>query len=217
MDTLEASVTDRLRQLLLSGEFPPGHHLQEIPIARRLGVSRTPVHTALATLAQEGLVIGRPKRGYVVRQVSLKEILDAYRVRGQLEALACRLLCEQGIPPATLAELRDCVEVGERILAGGTLPSDGLDPWRENNERFHRCLVGNTGNAVLIDFTARTLSLPLVSSRVVQWSEFEEIRTSQYHHRVITDAIAQGQADRAEAMMIEHVYAASERLRRGFT
>jgi len=98
------------------------------------------------------LLVSRPKRGYFVRQVSLKEVLDAYRVRGQLEGLACRVLSEQGVDDAAMATLADCIDTGERILADGRLSDDSL-PWRENNERFHRTLVGATGNAALIEAT----------------------------------------------------------------
>ena len=54
--------------MILEGELPPGEHLQEIPLAQRMGVSRTPVRTALSVLGQEGLLDYRPKRGHVVRQ-----------------------------------------------------------------------------------------------------------------------------------------------------
>ncbi len=215
MVTIESAVTDRLRRLVVGGEFPPAYHLQEIPIASLLRVSRTPVRAALATLAQEGLLVSRPKRGYFVRQVSLKEVLDAYRVRGQLEGLACRILSEHGVDEAAMTNLVDCIDTGERILSSGRLSDDSL-PWRENNERFHRTLVGATGNAALIEATMRTASLPLVSSRVVQWSDYSEIRVAQYHHAIILEAIRERQASRAEAMMIEHVHVASERLKRSF-
>src|SRR5687768_17331194 len=49
------AVTMSLRDMITHGDFPPGFHVQEIPLAERLGVSRTPIREALATLAKEGL------------------------------------------------------------------------------------------------------------------------------------------------------------------
>ncbi|HEV7175909.1 MAG TPA: GntR family transcriptional regulator, partial [Solirubrobacteraceae bacterium] len=46
----------RLRELILSGEFEPGERMSELPLVERLGVSRTPLRLALATLEHEGLL-----------------------------------------------------------------------------------------------------------------------------------------------------------------
>jgi len=217
MKTIEADVTERLRRLLLDGTFEPHHHLQEIALAELLGASRTPIRGALATLAQEGLLTNRPKRGYFVRPIQLKEVMDAHRVRGQLEGLACRLICEQDPDLDLLAQFNRFVDIGERILADSAEPEASSATWWENNDSFHTTLVNATGNMSLIEGVKRTLALPLVSSRVVRWFTFDELRVSQYHHVVIVDAIAKRQAARAEAMMLEHVYIGSERIRRSFT
>ena len=78
----------KLREMILSGKFPPGQRLAEVRIAEMLGVSRTPVRSALATLAPRGLVVpGRGLRGFQVRTVTLKEVLDATELRGVLEGV----------------------------------------------------------------------------------------------------------------------------------
>jgi GntR family transcriptional regulator, vanillate catabolism transcriptional regulator len=213
MKTVEAVVTERLRRLLLDGAFEPNLHLQEVALARQLGASRTPIRGALATLAQEGLLTSRPKRGYFVRPILLQEVMDAHRVRGQLEGLACRLLCEQEPDPDLLDRFATFVAVGERLLAVGAPTEQDAATWWDNNDLFHTTLVAATRNASLIDAVTRTLALPLVSSRVARWFTPEELRISQYHHAVIVDAILNRQAERAEAMMIEHVYVGSQRIR----
>jgi GntR family transcriptional regulator, vanillate catabolism transcriptional regulator len=212
MRTVEAAVTEQLRRLLLDGAFEPDHHLQEVALARRLGASRTPIRGALATLAQEGLLTYRPKRGYFVRPVRLQDVLDAYRVRGQLEGLACRLLCELEPNSDLLATLETFVDAGERLVTNGDPTRQDRATWWENNHQFHTALVAATHNATLIDAVARTLALPLASSRVARWYTQEELRISQYHHAVIVEAIANRQAARAEAMMVEHVYIGSRRI-----
>ena len=71
MDPIEpvasASVVASLRQLIIDGRFAPGERVAEIPVAERLGVSRTPVRLAFRTLEQEGLLQKVGKRGLVVR------------------------------------------------------------------------------------------------------------------------------------------------------
>ena len=92
MDTLSQHVTDTLRDWVLHGKFSPGARLEEIPLAEKLGVSRTPVRAALATLGNEGLLEHLPKRGYTVRAYDLAEIVAAYEVRAALEGLALSLI-----------------------------------------------------------------------------------------------------------------------------
>jgi DNA-binding GntR family transcriptional regulator len=66
----EPKLTDqvvlRLREMILRGDLRGGERVAEIPIAKRLGVSRTPVREALTVLAQEGLLDVAGKRGYQV-------------------------------------------------------------------------------------------------------------------------------------------------------
>ncbi len=216
MQTRQLSVTERLRELIMAGEFEPGFHLQEVPLAKSLDVSRTPVRAALIALAQEGLLTYRPQRGYLVRKASLEEILDAYTVRGSLESTACRLLAERGAAAEAMKILKDCLEEGDRILAAGRLTDEGFQPWREMNNRLHQTILTATGNDLLIDLTARTLNIPLTSSRVVHWIDYTAMRRSHDHHWVIVEAIERRQPSRAEAMMTEHILVSSDVIRRNF-
>jgi GntR family transcriptional regulator of vanillate catabolism len=91
------TVLTRLREMIVTGEVEPGTPLRAEALAKQLGVSRTPVRSALAVLSAEGLVSYSVNRGYTVGAVSIAEIFDAIEVRASLEALACRLAVEQGI------------------------------------------------------------------------------------------------------------------------
>jgi GntR family transcriptional regulator of vanillate catabolism len=74
-----------LRQLIVSGQLPAGERVAEIPLAQRLGVSRTPVRLAFRSLEREGLLTRAGKRGYVVRRFSDADVRTAIEVRGLLE------------------------------------------------------------------------------------------------------------------------------------
>ncbi len=216
MDTRQKSVTEALRALLMRGDLPPGMHLMEIPLARRLGVSRTPVRAALTTLAQEGLLIYRPQRGYLVRSFGLKEVLDAYRVRANLEGLACRLVAESGLDAAADAALHRALEAGDAILRSGRLRDEDNAPWRSMNEALHGTILQATANASLIEATRRTLTVPFVSARVVHWHHFESLSASHQLHHLIVRAIRRREAERAEAAMREHIWAATEIIERTY-
>src|ERR1700712_1479100 len=89
--------TAMLRERIMSGEFAPGLRLQQIPLSEALGLSRTPLREALASLAREGLLDYEPNRGYAVRTFGWSDIEQAYAVRARLEAFACHLCARQGL------------------------------------------------------------------------------------------------------------------------
>ena len=67
----------QLRELILNGELRPGERVPELGIVDRLGVSRTPLRLALATLEHEGLLENLKGGGYAVREFTMDEIRDA--------------------------------------------------------------------------------------------------------------------------------------------
>src|SRR5580765_5612350 len=81
-----------IKDAITSLRFPPGQHLGTEELSQLVNASRTPVREALGRLAQEGLVEREGGWGYVVRQVSVKDVLELYAVREALEVQAAREL-----------------------------------------------------------------------------------------------------------------------------
>src|SRR5882757_11583501 len=96
----------RLRELILSGEFAPGERMSELPLVERLGVSRTPLRLALATLEHEGLLRGLDGGGYVVREFTQADMSDAIELRGVLEGTAARFAAQRGASARDVRSLR---------------------------------------------------------------------------------------------------------------
>lgn len=198
-------VAERLRALIMSGAIAPGEELLEIPTAARLGISRTPLRPALAALAQDGLLQRRGARGYIVRKVSVREILDAYLVRAHLEGLACAVVAQQRIAEELRLRLVEILELGDEMLRVGVDSDEQRLTWREMNERFHSSILQETKNACLVDVTARTLALPFVSSRVAHFDSHDELARSHDDHWGVFNAIVRGDSERASAVMAEHI------------
>ena len=151
MKTRSQAVLDRVRDDILRGHYPPEFHLQEIPLSAELGVSRTPVRTALASLATEGLLDYVAKRGYSVRSFTLEEIEAAHEIRANLEGLACRLAAERGLSTESERELEAILALGDRILAHGALRDEDRGPWSAMNDQFHSRLLVCADNRLLSD------------------------------------------------------------------
>lgn len=95
LPTRAGAVAERLRQMIKSGELPPGTHLRQADFAERLGVSTTPVREAFVALAREGLVRQDAHRGVVVFEPSVDELDEVYEIRMALEPFATELATKQ--------------------------------------------------------------------------------------------------------------------------
>lgn len=217
MPTLSERVTETLRDWILHGHFKPGDKIEEIPVAERMGVSRTPVRAAFATLTNEGLIDHQPNRGYQVRVFALEDILAAYEVRAVLEGLACRSAATRGLSDAQIARLKQCLTDGDRILGKGALAPEDHEPYQQMNVDLHTVLLDASANPWLGRFAEQAHNIPYASDRIVLWDVGHQIilRSHEDHHRVVNAVIARDAA-RAEALMREHVYFAGVILKNNY-
>jgi DNA-binding GntR family transcriptional regulator len=102
--TLPAAISNRLLELIIEGELPPGSRLNERRLCDQLAVSRTPLREALRRLAHDGLVTLIPNRGAFVTSMSRDAVRASFEVMGALEALAAELACQR-ISDAEVAEI----------------------------------------------------------------------------------------------------------------
>jgi GntR family transcriptional regulator of vanillate catabolism len=208
----------RVRELVLGGALAPGQRVTEVALAERLGVSRTPVRQALATLAQEGLLVPAGARGYLVRAFTLKDIMDAIELRGALEGMAVRLVAENGPSGELLRALDACLAEGEAIVRRA-LHENGEDgSWSEMNGRFHDLLIAACDNQALISALALNDKLPFASARALLGGgtadatllarHREVLLHAHLQHGSIVEAVKLRQGARAEGLMREHALAA---------
>ena len=95
LPTRAGAVAERLRELIRSGELPPGTHLRQDEFAERFGVSTTPVREAFVALEREGLVRRHAHRGVVVFMPSIDELRELYEIRAVVEPLATEIAAKQ--------------------------------------------------------------------------------------------------------------------------
>src|SRR5690606_10385817 len=90
----EQQVTDNLRSYLLSGGVAAGSKLTETEVATHLGVSRATARSGMHRLAGEGILIQVPYTGWQVMPITPDDVWELWTLRGSLEGLAARLVCE---------------------------------------------------------------------------------------------------------------------------
>ena len=182
-----------IKEAIRSNVFAPGYQAAEIEIARQLGMSRTPVHEAMARLQEEGLVRILPKKGIVICSLSPADIEEIYEVIIALEGAAAARLA--GLP----AEEREPVvrilrDATDRMVAA--LGHDDLAAWAQADEDFHQALVTRCGNRRLMRMTG-TVADQLHRARMFTLRLRPLPVTSSEEHLAVIDAIDQGDATAA--------------------
>lgn len=133
-----------LREMIQSGEIPPGERLMEKPMSERLGMSRTPVREAFRTLAVEGLVNLLPNQGVVVAELDKEKSGDVCLLLGALESFAARQACQR-ITVRQQEELRTLQDRLERYYEAADRAR-----YTETNRAIHRLMVEASRNPSLI-------------------------------------------------------------------
>jgi GntR family transcriptional regulator, vanillate catabolism transcriptional regulator len=198
----------RLRELILSGEFEPGERMSELPLVERLGVSRTPLRLALATLEHEGLLRSLSGGGYAVRAFTQADMRDAVELRGVLEGTAARFAAERGATRREIRSLRTINAQIEPLLALADYES--FEAYMDLNERFHARMLDIARSPLLDRALDGILSLPFggVNAMVLTEAELPESRQilviAHRHHQGLIEAIEGRQGARAEALAREH-------------
>jgi DNA-binding GntR family transcriptional regulator len=189
-------VFSRLRDMAINYELKPGERLNEVELAERLGVSRTPVREALYRLAQEGFLV-ESGRGYSRRPLDVKETLDLYEARIAIEAECARLAVERASDEA-LDEIETFLKTSAKAPAD--TPATQLV---ELDEAFHERIARAGGNAELI----RILVNLNHRVRFIRWINMEKIGRdyTQAEHRKILAALRKRDADACQALLRGHI------------
>ncbi|HEY1516016.1 MAG TPA: GntR family transcriptional regulator [Solirubrobacteraceae bacterium] len=197
-----------LREQLLSGEFKPGERMSELPLVERLGVSRTPLRLALASLEHEGLLRVLPTGGYVVREFTQADIRDAIELRGVLEGTACRFAAERGASRRDLRALREINDAVEPLVRQADYES--FERYVALNDAFHTRLVKMAHSPLLERTLDAVLSLPFATPNalVLQHAQLRESReilvVAHRQHLWLVDAIEAREGARADSVAREH-------------
>jgi DNA-binding GntR family transcriptional regulator len=198
---ISGEIADALRQHIVTGELAPGERINEVHLAKALGVSRTPLREALSSLVAEGAIETKPRRGFFVTPLSREELEGVYPIRAILDPEALRLA---GIPD------RKKLEKLKRLNAG-LEKERGADQRIRLDDQWHLELVSNCGNRVLLDlieqFMRRTHRY-----EYAYMNERHHLETAIREHREILAALARGDLKGACKWLKQNMESAKEPL-----
>jgi DNA-binding GntR family transcriptional regulator len=188
-------VYEQVRAMAISFEFRPGSRINELAIARKIGVSRTPLREALNRLTADGFLTFSPKQGFFRKPLSVREITDLYELREQIERGVVRLAVDR----ASDAQLDD---IGAFLTQSCDATGKTTSAILALDEGFHEQLAVLTGNVEIVQ-ALKTLNDRI---RFVRWVNMEGRRDhTQAEHRALLEALRQRDAAKAEALVSGHI------------
>ncbi len=206
--SLAKLVRDDMLSLILTGVLIPGQRINEPDVAARLGVSRVPVREALRELESSGLVVARKHSGVFVRQLAAPEIRDLYQMRALLDGFAGRQVAQRSsLDNAPLLRVLDDSSAAMQCAAS----LHDVQRYYRENLRFHWAIVEAAGNQPLTE-TYRGIVQKLHLSRLKNLAHDTGMQASITEHMDIVSALRQGDPERCNQLLSEHVDDAHNRL-----
>lgn len=194
----EDAVYRKLKTAIRKRYIKQGSQLVEIALAGKLGVSRTPVRSAIKKLEAEGLVNSIPNRGAFVITPTQQEIEETFLVRAQLETMAVRLTATI-ITPEQIAQLRKLIAIEATVF-----DKSDLEEYYDANDNLHLKIAEFSGNSVLYRYIKELLDRTRIY--LILYDPFYKLEYCPTNdHQEIIDAIANHDAPAATAALEKHI------------
>ena len=191
-------LADQIANDILSGVLAPGLHLDEQVLAKRFGVSRTPVRDALRLLSGTGLIDLRPRAGATVRTITPDELDMLFIAMGEVEA-TCARLATLSMTPTERSRLQTLHE------AMGRMADDGdREHYVTANQDFHGLIYAGAHNSV-VEEIAMSLRRRLTPYRKAQFKAPGRLHRSHAEHGSVVRAVLARDAAAANASMLIHM------------
>lgn len=193
-----------IKKLILENKLPAGSSHLESELAKRLGMSRTPIREAILILETQGLLQVTPRRGVKISALSTEDMNEIYQILTALEGLSAELAARKNHDSEAFAEAEQAIANMDEALE-----RDDREAWALADEVFHNELIrlgGNTRIASIVEIyndqvrRVRSLTLYLRPSPT----------KSNEDHRRVLDAIRAGDPVAARSLHTAHRIQAGE-------
>lgn len=186
---------ERLLLMINEFEIKPGERINEVAVAKKLGISRTPLREALNRLAIEGFLTIRAARGFFCRDLDPSETMHLYQLRAIIEVAAVRLATDR-------AAADELASLAQFLKTSSSSDSYSIDEQVAFDEGFHEEIVSLSGNTEMI----RLMKSLNQRIRPLRWIYLHRGRpTTQAEHRQILAAMMSKDADKAAELMETHI------------
>jgi DNA-binding GntR family transcriptional regulator len=202
----------QLKRDIFEFRLLPGERFSESEIATRLGMSRTPVRDALSRLLREGFLEVQLRSGWMVKTIDFEQFEHLYDLRLVLETTAVRRLCAALLSQPGNAGTRAALGTLEALWLAPSPGAAQRADLAELDEQFHSTLVRVAGNPEIARVHGEVTDRIRMLRRLDFTSALRCQRTCE-EHAAILQAIVEGRADDAGALIRSHIDASKAEVR----
>jgi DNA-binding GntR family transcriptional regulator len=198
-ENLDQKVYQEVKKLIEDRKLLPGEKIPQEKLAKELGISRTPLISALKFLEHEKLVEVKPRRGFFVRLFTIEEMISIFEIRELLEGLSARRAAKHITPKNEIA-LR-------QIFSNFLEVDDIIDypAYAKADKQFHT-LISEIGSKEFLTTILQTLNIiTLAYQNVTSEGLIREPNETIKDHLKIVDAICNHDPELAEHLMRDHL------------
>lgn len=195
-ESLAEQIYKEVRERIVNVEIEPGEKINVSRLEKDFGVSRAPIREALNKLANQGLVVVKPRVGYFAVKLTPKRVKDICELRKLFEVYALRQSIDQ-ISRSEIEKLMEqTIELKEDELPSGEL----RERFDETDEELHKVIINQANNELLKDFTERIHYLVGLTRHLK-----ERIQSALDEHIAILKAMRGRNSEEATKALGEHL------------
>lgn len=191
-----------LRDKILRRELKPGEKVVVDEVARGLGVSRTPVITALQKLASEGLVEIVPRRGTFVTELDARDVAELFDIRLMIELYAAEFILKAGKAAQLFDEVKEAMGGMEQAIEDDDYRD--YEAFIASDRDLHLALVKLTENQHLIQIYS-DLNVYIQVARIHYLNSVDTTRQAQREHEAIMQAFRDGKPNGVREALCTHI------------
>lgn len=200
------AVYQALRQGIVTCLIQPGERLNVHELASKLGVSLTPIRSAIQQLATEGLVEIRPRSGTFVASLTARDVEETFKIRCALECLAG----EDAIHRVTLQQIRRMKELLRGLRKPIRSEEDRM-AHEQNNSELHRIVIEASGNERLREmYDALNAHIQIVRIHAGEAKWPDRLQEEQSEHEAIVAALEARDTAALIAALRKHIFRAKD-------
>lgn len=192
---------EEIKKRIRYGLIPPGSQLITQDLADLLGISRTPVVTAVNRLASEGYAVNTPQQGIRVKNFTIKTFRDVFELRHMIEQFAV-----DGIIKNMLFDKSSVTKLKKVVQGYKTLGPMDYKEAIDIECEFHHTLIGMTNNAEILSAYKRSLCVEAVYYMYMMAGMELTIIVSAYEdHSNIVECMETADSDRLKTVLEKHM------------
>jgi DNA-binding GntR family transcriptional regulator len=206
--TLSQTIAQSIAEEIVSGQLPPGRKLDELRLAQRFNVSRTPIRDALRHLVTTRLIEHMPRNGFSVTTINETLLGDLFEAASEIEALSAGLcaLRAGAISRTRVAQIHE---------QGQAAAKKNSKTYATLNEELHSAIYAGSGSKT-IESIAIDLRNRLAPFRLQQFYSAGRMKNSAREHEEIVSAIMAFDKAGAESAMRRHILGSAANVLRYF-